>query len=228
MSPAFRRRGEAETPAQEAPVYPPYGSMLMQPPPMPQGGMPIYPYGMPPAYPAPAQSPGQPQGEIYDELIVPEGRQLPWRKAEGKGKKEKKEKQYQTRMTFTPGEMGADTTETQLPDTLIMSASKRKAMDRIEEIRRRKAQIAGSMGVEGMGEDAAPECRGAAADGAYAHRAGCSGAGGGDCSLCAACAGPGGSAAAERAATAPGRGRGGPQRGVQAPGRAAPAHASCQ
>ena len=156
ISPAFRRRGETETPAQEAPVYPPYGSMLMQPPPMPQGGMPIYPYGMPPAYPAPAQSPGQPQGEIYDELIVPEGRQLPWRKAEGKGKKEKKEKQYQTRMTFTPGEMGADTTETQLPDTLIMSASKRKAMDRIEEIRRRKAQIAGSMGVEGMGEDAAP------------------------------------------------------------------------
>lgn len=73
---------------------------------MPQGGMPVYPYGMPPVYPQP---PAQP--EIYDELIIPEGRQLPWRKAEGKGKKEKKEKQYQTRMTFTPSEMGADTTE---------------------------------------------------------------------------------------------------------------------
>ena len=131
---------------QEASVYPPYGSMLMQQPPMPQGGMPVYPYGMPPAYPAPVQPPAQPQGEIYDELIIPEGRQLPWRKAEGKGKKEKKEKQYQTRMTFTPSEMGADTAETPLPDTLIMSASKRKAMDRIEEIRRRKAEIAGSMG----------------------------------------------------------------------------------
>ena len=146
ISPAFRRKNDAQPPMQEAPVYPPYGSMLMQQPPMPQGGMPVYPYGMPPAYPAPVQPPAQPQGEIYDELIIPEGRQLPWRKAEGKGKKEKKEKQYQTRMTFTPSEMGADTAETPLPDTLIMSASKRKAMDRIEEIRRRKAEIAASMG----------------------------------------------------------------------------------
>ena len=151
-SPAFRRRGEAEPPAQETPVYPPYGSMMMQQPPMPQGGMPVYPYGMPPVYPQ--QPPAQPQAEIYDELIIPEGRQFPWRKTEGKGKK--KEKQYQTRMTFTPGEMGADTTETQLPDTLIMSASKRKAMDRIEEIRRRKAEIAGSVGEDGVAEEAAP------------------------------------------------------------------------
>lgn len=156
-SPAFRRRVEAEPPAQETPVYPPYGSMMMQQPsmqqpPMPQGGMPVYPYGMPPVYPQ--QPPAQPQAEIYDELIIPEGRQLPWRKTEGKGKK--KEKQYQTRMTFTPGEMGADTTETQLPDTLIMSASKRKAMDRIEEIRRRKAEIAGSVGEDGVAEEAAP------------------------------------------------------------------------
>ena len=157
-SPAFRRRGETEPPAQEMPVYPPYGSMMMQQPPMqqppmPQGGMPVYPYGMPPVYPQ-QPPPAQPQAEIYDELIIPEGRQLPWRKTEGKGKK--KEKQYQTRMTFTPGEMGADTTETQLPDTLIMSASKRKAMDRIEEIRRRKAEIAGSVGEDGVAEEAAP------------------------------------------------------------------------
>ena len=108
--------------------------------------MPVYPYGMPPAYPHLSSRPRSRRPEIYDELIIPEGRQLPWRKAEGKGKKEKKEKQYQTRMTFTPSEMGADTTETPLPDTLIMSASKRKAMDRIEEIRRRKAEIAGSVG----------------------------------------------------------------------------------
>lgn len=154
-SPAFRRRGEAEAPAQEAPVYPPYGSMLMQQPPMPQAGMPVYPYGMPPVYPAPVQPAAQPQAEIYDELIIPEGKQLPWRKADGKGKKEKKEKQYQTRMTFTPSEMGADTSETTLPDTLIMSASKRKAMDRIEEIRRRKAEIASSVG-EDVAEETAP------------------------------------------------------------------------
>ncbi len=154
-SPAFRRRGEAEAPAQEAPVYPPYGSMLMQQPPMPQAGMPVYPYGMPPVYPAPVQPAAQPQAEIYDELIIPEGKQLPWRKADGKGKKEKKEKQYQTRMTFTPSEMGADTSETTLPDTLIMSASKRKAMDRIEEIRRRKAEIASSV-EEDVTEETAP------------------------------------------------------------------------
>ena len=154
-SPAFRRRGEAEAPAQEAPVYPPYGSMLMQQPPMPQAGMPVYPYGMPPVYPAPVQPAAQPQAEIYDELIIPEGKQLPWRKADGKGKKEKKEKQYQTRMTFTPSEMGADTSETTLPDTLIMSASKRKAMDRIEEIRRRKAEIASSVG-EDVAEETPP------------------------------------------------------------------------
>lgn len=154
-SPAFRRRGEAEAPAQEAPVYPPYGSMLMQQPPMPQAGMPVYPYGMPPVYPAPVQPAAQPQAEIYDELIIPEGKQLPWRKADGKGKKEKKEKQYQTRMTFTPSEMGADTSETALPDTLIMSASKRKAMDRIEEIRRRKAEIASSVG-EDVAEETPP------------------------------------------------------------------------
>ncbi|MCI6040886.1 MAG: hypothetical protein MR742_10255 [Clostridiales bacterium] len=154
-SPAFRRRGEAEAPAQEAPVYPPYGSMLMQQPPMPQAGMPVYPYDMPPVYPAPVQPAAQPQAEIYDELIIPEGKQLPWRKADGKGKKEKKEKQYQTRMTFTPSEMGADTSETALPDTLIMSASKRKAMDRIEEIRRRKAEIASSVG-EDVAEETPP------------------------------------------------------------------------
>ena len=140
FSPAFRRRGESEAP-QEAPVYPPYGSMLMQQPPMQPGAMPGYPYGMPPGYPQPM--PPQPQGEIYDELIIPEGRQLPWRKGESKGKKEKKEKQYQTRMTFTPSEMGVETQETPLPDTLIVSASKKKAMDRIEEIRRRKAEISG-------------------------------------------------------------------------------------
>ena len=68
--------------------------------------------------------------------------------------------------------MGADTTETQLPDTLIMSAFKRKAiMDCIEEIYRRKAQIAGSMGGGGHGATYA-ECRGAAADGAMPHRTG--------------------------------------------------------
>ena len=54
------------------------------------GGMPIYPYGMPPrtlSCPVP-----QPQGEIYDELIVPEGRQLPLAQGRGKGQKGEKKK----------------------------------------------------------------------------------------------------------------------------------------
>lgn len=132
VSPAYQRRaGEG---AQNAAPFPPYGSMLMQPPPMQPGEQP-YPYAMPQAYQQPPQ-------EIYDELIVPQGRQLPWRRGD---KKAQKEKQYQTRMTFTPSEAGVPVSEEPLPDTLIMSASKRKAMERIEEIRRRKAQIAGDI-----------------------------------------------------------------------------------
>lgn len=137
FSPAFRRKKEQQ-PAQEQPqpqpqaAYPPYGSMLMQQPPM-EGAQAYMPYA---AYP-----PQAPQQEMYDEIITPEGWQLPWRKSEKKPKKEKKDP-YQTRMTFTPSEMGAAPDETQLNDTLIMSASKRKAMERIEEIRKRKAEIA--------------------------------------------------------------------------------------
>ena len=137
LSPAFRRK-KTPQPAQEPQpqlqqAYPPYGSMLVQQPPV--GDAQAYPaYGFP-GYPPQAQ-----QQEIYDEIIPPEGWQLPWRKSEKKPKKEKKEP-YQTRMTFTPSEMGVAPDETQLNDTLIMSASKRKAMERIEEIRKRKAEI---------------------------------------------------------------------------------------
>ena len=60
----------------------------MQPPPMQPGAMPVYPYGMPPGYPQPM--PPQPQGEIYDRLIIPEGRLLPFPGARKRAKGKKK------------------------------------------------------------------------------------------------------------------------------------------
>ena len=107
---------------QQQAVYPPYASMLNQ---------------------QPVQ---QPQGEIYDEIIIPQGKQPLWR-----SKKAKKEQPvqpqptdhgYQTRMTFTPSEMGVEQPETQLNDTLVLSSSRKKTLDRIESIRKRKAELA--------------------------------------------------------------------------------------
>lgn len=118
---------------QQQPVYPAYGSMIDQ-----------QAYQQPPAQPQAYQQPvQQPQGEIYDEIIIPQGKQPLWR-----GKKSKKEPPqqtdvgYQTRMTFTPSEMGVQQQETQLNDTLVLSSSRKKALDRIESIRKRKAELA--------------------------------------------------------------------------------------
>jgi len=82
----------------------------------------------------------QPQGEIYDEIIIPQGKQPLWGRK--KTKPEPNEKaQYQTRMTFTPSEMGVQQPETKPDDTLILSGSRKKAMERIESIRKRKAEL---------------------------------------------------------------------------------------
>lgn len=147
-TPAFARKNrnqaEAEMPLAQQPVYPPYGSMLVQPPvAMPAGAY----YADPAAYPQPMAQVEQ-QPELYDEIVLPQGRQLPWRKGDKKGKKEKNaspQGAYQTRMTFTPREMGVeDAEELSQPgdDALILSASKRKAIERIEAIRKRKAELA--------------------------------------------------------------------------------------
>ena len=122
QSPAYMRQPvpQEQPPMQQG--YPPYGSMMVPP-------QQAY------AYP---QQPQPQQGEIYDELIIPEGRQLPWKKPK---KKETRAEAYQTRMTFTPTEMGAPNEETQMSDTLILSASRKKALNRIEAIRKRKADI---------------------------------------------------------------------------------------
>lgn len=137
LSPAFLRRSrkkeeqaqeEQPQPMVQPPVYPPYGSMLEQPP-MPIAGMMGYP-----------QQPAA-QPEMYDEIIIPEGRQLPWRKNDKKSKKPAANAPFQTRMSFTPSEMGVPAEETQMSDTLIMPSAKKKALDRIEQIRKRKAEL---------------------------------------------------------------------------------------
>ncbi len=114
---AYMRRNQQQN------AYPAYGSMLEQ--------QPVY------------QQPVPPQGEIYDEIIIPQGKQPLWRK---KSKKEQPQPQqqengYQTRMTFTPSEMGVEPLETKLDDTLVLSSSRKKALERIESIRKRKAEL---------------------------------------------------------------------------------------
>lgn len=121
---AYMRRNQP----QQTP-YPPFGSMLNQ-------------------QPVP-----EPQGEMYDEIIIPQGKQPLWRSK--KAKKEEAQPQqpdapYQTRMTFTPSEMGVGQPENQMEtklekqpdDTLVLSSSRKKTLERIESIRKRKAELA--------------------------------------------------------------------------------------
>ena len=122
---AYMRRNQPAQPQQ--PPYPPYGSMIEQ-----------QAYAQQPAVP-------QPQGEIYDEIIIPQGKQPLWRSR--KPKKEAPQQPentvaYQTSMTFTPSEMGVEQTDTQLNDTLVLSSSRKKTLERIENIRKRKAELA--------------------------------------------------------------------------------------
>lgn len=131
-SPAFRRRGKAqpqEPAPMQQPVVPPYGSMLVQPPQAVDAS-----YAMM-GYAQPVQEPPQ---DLYDEIIIPEGQALPWRKG---SKKAAPKDAFQTRMTFTPSEMGVPTEETQVSDTLPMPAAKKKAVERMEAIRKRKAEL---------------------------------------------------------------------------------------
>ncbi|MEG0862986.1 MAG: DNA translocase FtsK [Clostridia bacterium] len=154
LTPAFSRRGktgeEAPSPPMP-PAYPPFGSMLAQPP------MPMQPngYGYPnqngfapnpmqTAQPIGAQA-KQPGAEMYDEIIIPQGKQLPWHRSETKKKKEKGTvtNAYQTGMTFTPSEMGVtENSDDELKrEAIILSSSKKKALEHIESIRKRKAEL---------------------------------------------------------------------------------------
>ncbi|MEG0491722.1 MAG: DNA translocase FtsK [Clostridia bacterium] len=154
LTPAFSRRekkGE-EAPSPQMPsAYPPFGSMLTQPPmPMPPNG-----YGYPNQNgfaPSPMQTAQpllsqakQPGAEMYDEIIIPQGKQLPWHRSEAKKKKEKDTASnvYQTGMTFTPSEMGiTENSDEELKrEAIILSSSKKKALEHIESIRKRKAEL---------------------------------------------------------------------------------------
>lgn len=113
---------QAQQPAAPA-SYPPYGSLLGNEP-----------------YAAPSQQAAAPQGDMYDELIIPQGQPFTWRRNAKKAAREGKPVEpYQTRMTFTPGEVGVPQPEEKAAPEL--SASKRKAMERIEAIRKRKADL---------------------------------------------------------------------------------------
>lgn len=127
LTPAFTRRGQQppvpQQPAAQQPVYVGYGDASA---------------AMQQNY-APAQQPPVQQAEMYDEIIMPADSTPIWKR--GRNKKETKQQPaaYQTQMTFTPSEVGIPQEEAQ--DTLILSASKRKAQQRIEAIRSRKAEI---------------------------------------------------------------------------------------
>ena len=140
-TPAYTRRGLAGNPAQPAQPaqpYPPYGSMLNQNTPQP-------------AYAAPVQQP-----ELYDEIIVPEGRPLPWQKRSKKADPPAAQP-IQTRMTFTPAEMGYAPQPAEQPiEPQAEPAAegktelRKRAMAYIETVRRRKVDA----GVEA--EEVAP------------------------------------------------------------------------
>ncbi len=142
--PAYVRRGKKSkqfsTDPQENPVafgMPGAGSLPGGMPamfpvnmPMSQGGQAM---GFPPTFPAqPAQT-----VQLYDELILPRSEEKPaWRmggKKKGKSAEEAVPAAIQTEMTFTPSEVGSR--------DLVDRASK-KAAERLEEIRRRKAELA--------------------------------------------------------------------------------------
>ena len=81
------------------------------------------------------------QGEMYDEIIIPQGKQPFWSRRKGK-EEAQAPAEYQTRMTFTPREMGVEQPETQPEGPIILGSSRKKAMEKLENIRKRKAELA--------------------------------------------------------------------------------------
>lgn len=145
ITPAYLRNAKnadgqfSEQPQQQI-VYPPYGSMLVQQPAQVQDVQ----YGMMNQMAA-QQAPQAAEPDMYDELIIPEGRQLPWKRNKKVNKQSAAaSNQYQTSMTFTPREVGMVDDESlaeQTEEVTSPTASKR-TLKRLEEIRKRKADIA--------------------------------------------------------------------------------------
>lgn len=146
--PSYLRRGKAgENPA---PAVNPYGL----PPgaaPMPNPYFAMNPGAYPQPIPGQTYAPGNPamppQPDLYNEIIVPQDKQPLWRRTDKKKEKAKSipsaAQAFQTRMTFTPSEMGTEAEEPPeaAGNSVILSPSKRRTMDRLEQICQRKAEI---------------------------------------------------------------------------------------
>jgi len=124
--------------------------------------------GMQPMYAA-MQAP-KPEAQLYDEMIIPQGQLPTWatRKVNKQGTQSKTQQAYQTRMTFTPREMGVveDSSDDammnkKVSNTTPLSSEKRKATARLEAIRQRKAElnleVANSMQARGETADPQPD-----------------------------------------------------------------------
>lgn len=167
LTPAYRRRGKKgeQDAAQEPqpampPVYAPYPVMPVPP-------VAVNPYGYA-AQPDAAAVPVQPvyppvaplQPAMYDELVVSQPPVLPFKKASGKGKRNAAKADaadgYQVGMTFTPAELGAAEPIPEVIDAMRgkkPAGSTRKTLEKLEDIRRRKAELA----VELQGNELAAE-----------------------------------------------------------------------
>jgi len=149
-----------------------WNTVPQQPQPMPQN-MPPYqpsfslPYGAPPANQPQAQQMGfipytqtymdvaqiplpegmaqAPQGELYDELIIPQNAEPTWKR----GKKKKTENQQDPRSRWVGNNYNLENNTPvpmdDLPDgggnPLILSRSKEEAVSRLEQLRRRKQEL---------------------------------------------------------------------------------------
>lgn len=165
QNPAFLRRGkkqqaeEGQMPtAPEMPMgFMPYGNMTV-PPGMPNPFMPVMSYPGVQQPPQPVQSA---QPELYNELIIPQDKPPLWQRNDKKRNKtkaaEQSSKAFQTSMTFTPSEVAPPVEEPGIPGgAVILSGSQRKALERIEEIRKRKAEISAELdgNTAALGDDA--------------------------------------------------------------------------
>lgn len=155
--PAFLRRRKPQKaerlndqpPEQPQPVY--QQPQMAAPQTVPPGYTLMYaPNGQPyyaPVNPQPWQQPPQPQPqqpEMYNEIVMPADAEPLWRKGR------KKDKTPQNRSPFSgppsypsaqPAVVQPEPVQEPEGDAIILSASKRRALERLEQIRKRKAEI---------------------------------------------------------------------------------------
>ena len=125
-----------QQPQMAAPQAVPPGYTLMYAP----NGQPYYA----PVNPQPWQQPQPQQPEMYNEIVMPADAEPLWRKGR------KKDKTPQNRSPFSgppsypsaqPAAVQPEPVQEPEGDAIILSASKRRALERLEQIRKRKAEI---------------------------------------------------------------------------------------